>query len=326
MNRTMLHAVFALACAATLASPALAQQDYPSKPIRVVVPWPVGGITDIGARIMSERLTQNMGRSVIVENKPGANGFIGTEFVAKATPDGYTLLLVTTSTHAVAPALYRKMPYDPVKDFAPVSQIVLAPTIAVTPPNSPHRTIAEFVAHAKANPGKLNYATYGSAGSSQLSATLFMQAAGIDMTAIAYKGSAPAITGLMSAETDIFFDSIPASLSHVKSGRLKALAVTSQERVPAAPEIPALAETYPGVVYNVWQGVGAPAGTPRPILARLHAEIVKAMENAEVKEKMLNLGAIATTSKSPEDFGEHIVREKEKLGALIRKAGIPYVD
>ena len=323
-NLVMAAAVFAMS--ATLGGVVHAQQDYPNRAVRIVVPWPVGGVTDIGARIVGERLSQNLGRPVVVENKPGANGFIGTEFVAKSAPDGYTLLLVSTTTHAVAPALYRKMPYDPLKDFEHVTQITLAPTIAVTPANSPHKTLADLVAYAKANPGKLNYATYGSGGSSQLAATLFLQAAGIQATAVPYKGATPAITGLMGGETDLFFDSIPSSLTHVKAGRLRALAVTSGERVSAAPDVPTLSETYPGVVYSVWQGVQVPAGTPKAIVDKLHAEISKVVNAPEVREKMLNLGAIAVSSKTPADFGQHIAREKEKLAALIRAAGIPYVD
>ena len=301
-------------------------QNYPSKPVKVIVPFGTGSASDVIGRTIADRLTVALGQPFIVENRPGAGGTIGSDIVAKSAPDGYTLLLVSTTTHAVAPALYRKMPYDPLKDFEHVTQITLAPTIAVTPANSPHKTLADLVAYAKANPGKLNYATYGSGGSSQLAATLFLQAAGIQATAVPYKGATPAITGLMGGETDLFFDSIPSSLTHVKAGRLRALAVTSGERVSAAPDVPTLSETYPGVVYSVWQGVQVPAGTPKAIVDKLHAEISKVVNAPEVREKMLNLGAIAVSSKTPADFGQHIAREKEKLAALIRAAGIPYVD
>lgn len=325
-RRTLLRATAILTVCGATVGIVHAQQDYPSRPIRIIVPWPVGGVTDIGARLVGAKLGENLGKPVVIENRAGANGWIGTEFVANAAPDGYTLLLVTTTTHAVAPALYRKLPFDPLKSFDPVTQITLAPTIAVTPPTSPYKTLAELVAYAKANPKKLNYATYGAGGSSQLAATLFMQAAGIEMTAVSYKGATPAVTGLMGGETDLFFDSIPSSLPHVKSGRLKALAVTSEQRVAAASEIPTLAESYPGVIYSVWQGVAVPAGTPKPIIDKLHAEISKVIADPAVQERMMSLGAIAVASKAPADFGRHIASEQEKIAGLIRRAGIPYMD
>ncbi|MEJ7931230.1 tripartite tricarboxylate transporter substrate binding protein [Ramlibacter sp. AN1015] len=303
-----------------------AAQQYPSRPIRLVVPWPPGGVTDIVARVVGEKLQAELGQSVVVENKAGASGFIGTEHVAKAPPDGYTLLLMTTSTHVVAPNLYRKLPYDPIKDFAPISQITAAPTIMVTPPDSPHADVAALIAYAKANPKKLNYATYGAGGSSQLAAALFMQAADIEMTPIPYKGSGPALIGLMGGECHVFFDSIPASLNHVKNGKLKALAVTSSKRVEAAPEIPTVAETFPGFEFIVWQGVEAPAGTPRPVIDRLSAAIIKVMDLPEVKARMNGLGAMAVSSPTPELLAQKKLREKDKMGEVIRRANIGYLD
>jgi tripartite-type tricarboxylate transporter receptor subunit TctC len=322
--RAALHSF--LAACLCFASSAQAQSDFPSKPVRLVVPWTVGGVTDLGARLLAQKLTESLGQAVIVENKPGANGFIGTEFVARSAPDGYTLLVMGPSTHAVAPAMYRKLPFDPLKDFDSISQITLAPTIAVAPPNSRFKSLAELAAAAKAQPGRLNYATYGSAGSSQLAATLFMQAAGIEMTAIPYKGASPAITGLMRGDTELFFDSIPSSLGHVKAGKLKALAVTSKERVKAAPEVPTVSETYPGVEYSVWQGIQAPAGTPRAIITKLHGAIVQAMSQPDVQERFLNLGGIAVTSSSPEEFTAYILAERKKIAELIKRANIPQVD
>lgn len=322
--RAFLHSF--LAACLCVAVDAQAQTDYPSKAVRLVVPWTVGGITDLGARLLAQKLTESLGQPVVVENKPGANGFIGTELVARAAPDGYTLLVMGPSTHAVAPALYRKLPFDALKDFESISQITLAPTIAVAPPTSRFKSLAELVAAAKAEPGRLNYATYGAAGSSQLAATLFMQAAGIEMTAIPYKGASPAITGLMRGDTELFFDSIPSSLGHVKAGKLKALAVTSKERVKAAPDVPAISEIYPGVEYNVWQGIQAPAGTPRPIIVKLHRAIVEAMAQPDVQERFLSLGGIAVTSRSPEAFGAYILSERQKIGDLIKQAKIPQID
>lgn len=305
---------------------AFAQESFPSKPIRIIVPWPAGGVTDIGARIISDKLAEGLGKPVIVDNRPGANGFIGTQAAASAEPDGHTLLLATATTHAVAPALYRKLPYDPLKNFISISQITVAPTIAVTSASSPYKTLADVVAAAKKDPKKLNYATYGAGSSSTLAAELFMQAAGIELTAIPYKGATPAVTGLMGGETDIFFDSIPSSLPHVQSGRLRALAVTSEARVSAAPDIPTLAETYPGVVFNVWQGVQAPAGTPQAVVNRLHAELVKIMAMPDVQDRFIKLGAYPVSSRAPGDFTAHIEREQKKVAELVKRAGIPPQD
>jgi tripartite-type tricarboxylate transporter receptor subunit TctC len=325
MKRRLVLQAATLLGVASASGFAVAQQ-YPNRPIKLVVPWPAAGVTDIVARVIGEKLQNELGQPVVVENKAGANGFIGTEYVAKAPPDGYTLLLMTTTTHIVAPNLYRKLPYDPIKDFAPISQITSAPTIMVTPPNSPHANVAALIAYAKANPKKLNYATYGAGGSSQLAAALFMQAAEIEMTAIPYKGAAPAIVGLMAGECDVFFDSIPASLGHVKNGKLKALAVTGSKRVEAAPDIPTVAETFPGFEFTVWQGVEAPAGTPKQVIDRLSAAIIKVVDLPEVKARMNGLGAVAVSSASPDALAQQKVREKEKMGAIIKRANIGYLD
>ena len=323
-RRLVLQAVSVLAGAAGVGI-AFAE-DFPSRPIRLIVPWPAAGVTDIVARVVGEKLAIELGQPVVVENKAGANGSIGTEYVAKARPDGYTLCLVSTSTHAIAPNLYRNLPYDPIKDFAPVSQITAAPTIMVAPANSPFATVAELIAYAKANPKKLNYATYGTGGSSQLAAELFLQSAGIEMTAIPYKGATPAVMGLMSGDADVFFDSIPSSLGHVRNGKLKALAVTGPQRTPAAPDVPALAETFPGFEFIVWQGIEAPLGTPKPVIDRLSAAIIKVVAMPEVQKKFSDLGASAVSSPTPEQFGQHKVREKEKWANVIRRAGIGYLD
>lgn len=303
-----------------------AQDDYPSRPVRIVVPWAAAGVTDVVGRIVGDKLTQVLGQPFVIENKPGANGAIGTKFVAESAPDGYTLLLVTFSTHSVAPALYRKLPFDPIKDFAPISQLISQPLIAVTSAKSSYITLADVASAARAKPNVLNYATFGDASSSNLAAVLFMQAAKIKMTAIPYKGAAPAIAGLMSGDTDLFFDSIPSSLPHAKTGKLRALAVTSQQRVPAAPDIPTLAETYPDLFFNGWLGVEAPAGTPAPVVGKLHAAIVKVMALPDINDRLLQLGGIPYSSGTPEDFGNHIMREKIKIEGLARRAGIPYVD
>lgn len=323
-RRLVLQATSALAAAA-LNAPAIAQQ-FPARPIRLVVPWPPGGVTDIVARLAAERLQVELGQTVVVENKPGASGFIGTEFVARAAPDGYTLLLVSASTHSVAPNLYRRMPYDPIKDFAPISQLTAAPTLAVTGANSPYTTLAQVVAFAKDNPGKLNYATYGAGGSSQLAAALFSQAAGIQMTAIPYQGSPPAILGVISGDCHLFFDTIAAALPQVRNGRLRGLGVTSASRVEAAPDIPSVAETFPGFEFVVWQGIEAPAGTPQPVIDRLHAALTKIVDMPEVKARLTSLGASAVGSATPAQFGQHKLRERDKIAGIVKSAGIGYLD
>jgi tripartite-type tricarboxylate transporter receptor subunit TctC len=317
-RRLVLQAASALS--ATSAAGLAFGQQYPNRPIRLVVPWPAAGVTDIVARVIGERLQTELGQPVVVENKPGANGFIGTELVAKAPPDGYTLLLVTTTTHVIAPNLYRKLPYDSIKDFAPISQVTAAPTIMVSPPNTPHQNLAQLIAFAKANPKKLNYATYGAGGSSQLAAALFMQAADIEMTAIPYKGATPAVVGLMAGECDVFFDSIPSSLTHVRNGKLKALAVTSPARNAAAPEIPAVAETFPGFEFIVWQGVEAPAGTPQPVIDKLNAAFRTALSDPKVKESLAARG-VTTTPSTPDELAQHVKAELPKWADAIRRSG-----
>jgi tripartite-type tricarboxylate transporter receptor subunit TctC len=300
-------------------------QEYPAKPIRLVVPWPAGGTTDVVARIVGERLGYVLGRPIVIDNKAGASGFIGTEIVAKALPDGYTLLLVTSSTHAASPAVFRKIPYDPINDFATISQVTLAPTILVVPPSLAANSVAELVTLAKAKPGQLNYASYGIGSTAHLAAELFLQTTGASMAHISYKGAAPVITDLIGGHMHVFFDSIPTSLPHVRSGKLKALAVTGPTRTPAAPDIPTAAETYPGFEVTVWQGFQAPAGTPRAIIDKLNANILKVMAMQEVRERFINLG-VDPVSSTPEQFAQHIAREKQKWADVVKRAGIPPVD
>jgi len=323
-RRSVLKA--ALLAGAVSSMPAVLAAGYPDRALRLVVPWPAGGVTDVVGRLLADRLSKELDQPIVVENRPGANGFIGTDLVAKAKPDGYTLLLVTMTTHVIAPNIYRKVPYDSVTDFAPVSQITAAPTIMVTPVSSPFGDVHELIAYAKANPEKLNYATYGQGGSSQLAAQLFMQAADIRMTPIPYQGATPAVIGLMSGDVDVFFDSIPSSLPNVLARKLKALAVTSLERVAAAPDVPTMAEYFPDFEFMVWQGVEVPAGTPRSVIERLHAAIAKVVADPDMRQRLGGLGAFAVSSKTPEQFGEHIVKEKSRWADVIARAGIPRID
>ena len=300
-------------------------QEYPAKPIRLVVPWPAGGASDVVARIVGERLGYVLGKPMVTDNRAGATGFIGTEIVAKAPPDGYTLLLVTSATHAASPAVYRKLPYDPINDFATISQVTSAPTILAVPPSLAANSVAGLVTLAKARPGQLSFASSGIGGASHLAGELFKSMAGVDMVHVPYKGGAPGMSDLIGGHVHVYFDSIPSSLPHVRSGRLKALAVTGPTRTPAAPDIPTVAETYPGFEVTVWQGFQAPAGTPRAIIDKLNANILKVMAMQDVRERLIKLGAVPMSS-TPEQFAQHIAREKQKWADVVKRAGIPPVD
>jgi tripartite-type tricarboxylate transporter receptor subunit TctC len=296
-------------------------EDYPNRTIRIVVPWAPGGVADIVARLISDRLTAQLGQPVIVENRAGASGMIGTDFVAKSAPDGYTLVLVTASTHAMGPSVVTTTPYDPVKDFAPIIQVTTAPAIMVVPKSLPANTVVEFVALAKQKPGELNFASFGVGSSAHLAAELFMQATGTRMVHVTYKGSAPAIIDLMGDRVQLFFDSIPSALPHVRAGDLKALAVTGLMPTAAAPDLPTVAASIPGFDFTVWQGLAAPAGTPTAVIQKLYTEVAKIMAQPEVKKILVDLGA-DPISVDPDGFAAYIGRENEKWRQLAKDAKI----
>jgi tripartite-type tricarboxylate transporter receptor subunit TctC len=296
-------------------------EDYPNRTIRIVVPWAPGGVADIVARLISDRLTAQLGQPVIVENRAGASGMIGTDFVAKSAPDGYTLVLVTASTHAMGPSVVTTTPYDPVKDFAPIIQVTTAPAIMVVPKSLPANTVVEFVALAKQKPGELNFASFGVGSSAHLAAELFMQATGTRMVHVTYKGSAPAIIDLMGDRVQLFFDSIPSALPHVRAGDLKALAVTGLMPTAAAPDLPTVAASIPGFDFTVWQGLAAPAGTPTAVIQKLYTEVARIMAQPEVKKILVDLGA-DPISVDPDGFAAYIRRENEKWRQLAKDAKI----
>ena len=263
----------ALAAFATLAH---AQTPYPTKPIRIVVPFPAGGTTDILARAVAQRLTETLGQPVVVDNRPGAGGNIGAELVAKAAPDGYTLLMGTVGTHAINASLYAKMPYDHVRDFAPVILVAGVPNVLVINPALPVNSVQELIAYGKANPGKLNFASSGNGTSIHLSAELFKTMTGVQMAHVPYKGSAPALVDLMGGQVQLMFDNLPSALPQIKAGKLKALAVTSAQRSSALPDVPTVIESgLPGFEASSWFGLLAPAGTPKDIIAKLNGEVAK---------------------------------------------------
>ena len=307
----LLGLVFALASA----------QSYPTKPIRLVVPFPPGGATDILARDVAQKLTEAWGQSVIVDNRPGAGGNIGSELVAKSAPDGYTLEMGTVGTHAINASLYAKMPYDHVKDFTPVILVAGVPNVLVVNPSVPANSVAELIAYAKANPGKLNFASSGNGTSIHLSGELFKVMAGVQITHIPYKGSTPALQDLLAGQVQMMFDNLPPSLPQIKAGKLRALAVTSLTRAPALPDVPTLSESgLPGFEASSWFGILAPAGTPAPIVAKLNAEIAKYLATPEAKEKLAKQGANAAGG-TPDDFAKHIAAETAKWAKVVKDSG-----
>jgi tripartite-type tricarboxylate transporter receptor subunit TctC len=295
--------------------------DYPTKPIRLVVPFPPGGATDLIARAVAQKLGETWGQSVVVDNRPGAGGNIGTELVARSAPDGYTLEMGTVGTHAINASLYSKIPYDHVKDFAPVILVAGVPNVLVVNPAVPANSVQELIAYAKANPGKLNFASSGSGTSIHLSGELFKVMTGVQMTHVPYKGSAPALADLLGGQVQLMFDNLPPSLPQIKAGKLRALAVTSATRAPALPDVPTVAESgLPGFEASSWFGILAPAGTSPAIIAKINGEVAKWLASPEGKDKLASIGANAAGG-SPEDFARHIQAETAKWAKVVKESG-----
>jgi tripartite-type tricarboxylate transporter receptor subunit TctC len=294
---------------------------YPDKPIRLVVGVPPGGSTDLIARIVGEQLGKQMGQPVVIENRGGAAGNIGAELVAKAPPDGYTLFLAPIGTVAINPSLYASMPFDPVRDFAPVSQLTSLPMVMLLNPSIKATTVQEFVAYARANPGSVNFASGGSGTGTHLAGELFKMRTGIEMTHVPYKGNGPAMTDLLGGRVVVMFDQISTGLPQLQSGKLRALGVTTAKRSPAVPEIPTLAEVgLPGFDMTTWHGIVAPAGTPPAVIAKLNAEVVKAVNTPEVREKFKTNG-IDPVSSTPEQFGALIQSEIARWRDVVKASG-----
>jgi len=298
-----------------------AQAAFPSKALTIVVPFSAGGTTDILARVVGQYLSKDLGQPVIIDNRAGAGGNIGAQMVARAAPDGYTLLMGTVGTHAINQSLYKKMAFDPIKDFAPITRVALVPNLLVANPGQPYKSVKELIAYAKANPGKVSFASSGSGTSIHLSGEMFSQMAGVEMQHIPYKGSAPALTDLLGGQTAIMFDNMPSVIGHVKAGKLRPLAVTTPQRSPALPDVPTIAEAgVPGYSATSWFGLLAPASTPAPVIAKLNASILKALADPEVKKKMAEQGAEPHGEK-PEQFAEFIRSETAKWGQTVKQSG-----
>ena len=309
---------FAIFLLVFVTSAAMAQ--YPSKPVRFIVPSSAGGGTDIIARALAQKLAEAFGHPFVVENRPGAGQMIGLELAAKAAPDGHTLVMAA-STLALNAVMYKKVPYDALRDFAPIMQAATVPNVLVVHPSLPVKSFAELLAHARQHPGKLSYASAGIGTSPHMAIELLASMAGIDMVHIPYKGTSPGVVDLLAGQVSVMAPNLLTALPHIKAGKLRALGVTSAVRSEALPEIPAIGEFLPGYEAAQWYGVLAPAGTPSDIVARLHAELVKALLHEEVKVRLAADGAEPVGS-SPEEFAAFIRSEIDKWAKVARAAGI----
>lgn len=296
-------------------------QAYPTKPIRLIVPFPAGGATDLFARSLSQKLGERLGQSVVVDNKPGAGGTLGSDLAAKAPADGYTLLLSTTSTHSIGPNLNPKMPYDAMRDFTPISQVGNAPSIMLVPNNSPAKTVQEWIEHARKNPGKLNYASSGNGTIVQLTAELFKSQANLFVVHIPYKGTALAIPDLVSGKVDVLFDSLPTGLPHVKEGRLRALGVTSAKRTPLAPDLPPISDVLPGYESTTWFGLFGPKGLPPEVVTRVNMAANQVLKDPEVMDRLTRLG-IEPVGGTPAQFTAMLTAELAKWKKIIAERKI----
>lgn len=313
-RRTVLLATAATAAGAV--APAWAQAKYPIRPIRLVVPFPAAGPTDVFARAVSAKIGELLGQSIIVDNKPGAGGAIGSDFAARSPADGYTLLLGTSSTHSVAPAFGMKLPYDTVTDFTPIVHVGDAPNLMLVPNDAPARNVKEWIAYARKNAGKLNYASSGPGTVVQLTAEYFKAEAKVDLTHVAYKGTALAMPDLMSGKVHLLFDSMPTGLPHVQAGRLRALAVTSLKRTPLLPDLPAVSETIPGFESVVWFGLYGPKGLPADVVSRVNGAVNEALKDKDVQATLARFG-IDRAGGTPQQFAAVVEKDRAKWKKII---------
>jgi tripartite-type tricarboxylate transporter receptor subunit TctC len=321
MNMNLLKSL-ALAATFGMAAAAVQAEQYPSRPVTLVVPFPAGGITDNVSRWVARKLSERMGQAVIVENKPGAGGSTAAERTARATPDGYTLFVGTQGTHATDLMLYKDLKYDPIKDFIAIHSIVGAVNVLVVNPSRPYTTVGELIAYAKKNPGKINYASSGTGTATHLTAELFQGLAGIHMTHVPYKGSAPALTDLLSGTVDLMFDYPASTQGHIKTGKLRALAVTYGSRLAVLPNVPTIAEAgLPGAESLSWAGIFVPAKTPRAVVDRLTAEMEKIMADPETIQAITGMGGVPFSYSGPK-FQAFVASEMTKWQDVIKRAGV----
>jgi tripartite-type tricarboxylate transporter receptor subunit TctC len=302
----------------------LAQGSYPNRPVKIIVPFEPGGASDFVGRIMQPHLAEQLGQQIVIENRGGAAGSIGVEVAARAAPDGYTLLLGNVGSVAINPGVFTNRSINNLRDFIPVTQVVDVPGVLIVHPSVPVNTVKELVAYARANPGKLNYASPGSGSQNRLEMEILRRAeGGMDMVHVPYKGGAgPAVTGLIAGETQMMFSTVSSAMGHIKGGRLKALAVTSAKRLAPLPEVPTMKESgYPDGASGSWQGVLVPVGTPREVVERLYAVLVQTMKTPDVIERLAKGGAEAVTSASPKAFADFVAAETQRWGKVAKEAG-----
>jgi tripartite-type tricarboxylate transporter receptor subunit TctC len=319
-KRHLIHTALAM----VLAWPALSvaqAPSYPTKPVRLIVPFPAGGATDLFARSLSQKLGEKLGQSLVVENRPGAGGTLGSDLAAKAQADGYTLLLSTSSTHSIGPNLNPRMPYDAVRDFTPISQVGNAPSIMLVPNSSPAKTVKEWIDYAKKNPARLNYASSGNGTIVQLTAELFKAQADVFVVHIPYKGTALAMPDLISGKVDVLFDSLPTGLPHVRDGRLRALGVTSLKATPLAPGVPPIADVLPGYESTTWFGLFGPKGLPPEVVSRVNTAANQVLQDPEVIDKLQRLG-IEPVGGTPAQFTTMLAKESAKWKKIISERKI----
>jgi tripartite-type tricarboxylate transporter receptor subunit TctC len=321
MTRVIRRACLALAA---LAFAGAVQAQYPNKPVRIVVPYPAGGTSDILARAIGQKLQEQWGQPVVIDNKPGATGNVGAEIVAKSPPDGYTVMLADIGSLAISPSVFANLPFDPVKDFAPVIMVAYSPHILAVHPGVPAKDVKELVAYAKANPNKLNFAVSGTGGANHLAGIEFAMRAGIVWTFIPYKGGAQAIADVMGGQAQVLFNGMLATYPSVKDGKLRGIAISSEKRFASAPELPTVAESgFPGFETGSFQGVVAPAGTPKDVVATLHGAITKILAAPEMTERLAKAGA-ELRPQSPEQFGQFIASEKARWAKVVKESGAKF--
>jgi len=318
VNRSLRACALTLLCLLAVGRP-VAAADWPTRPVTWVVPYTPAGTTDVLARIVAQWLTEKMGQTFVIENKPGAGNNLGVQYVVNAPPDGYTMLLVNPA-NGINATLYKNLPFNFIRDIAPVAGLVRTPNVMEVTPSLPVKTVAEFIAYCKANPGKLNMASSGSGTSVHLSGELFKTMTGCDMVHVPYKGAGPALIDLIGGQVHVIFDNLPSSIGHIRSGKLRALAVTSEQREPSLPQVPTVGETVPGYEATAWFGIGMPKGTPRDIIDKLNAEVNRALADPKMRERLAELGGRPIPG-TPDDFGKTIAAETAKWEKVVKASG-----